>query len=77
MLLRLSLLALLAGLCLPARADVRYNLLTWPKYRLRGVNVNLDQSPPTRADLEHLAKVWKANHVRLQIFYGGVPEGAG
>jgi len=56
---------------------VRYRLITWPKHRLRGVNINLDHNPPTRADLEHLAKDWKANHVRLQIFTAGVPEEAG
>ncbi len=53
---------------------VEYELKSWPEWTLRGVNVNIDHGRARqREDFQHLAEDWKANHVRIQIFTGGVP----
>ena len=53
--------------------SVNYELKSWPEWRLRGVNINVDSSPIQREDLRNLAEDWGANHVRIQIFTAGVP----
>ncbi len=53
--------------------SVDYELKSWPEWRLRGVNINVDSSPIQREDLRYLAENWGANHVRIQIFTAGVP----
>ena len=53
---------------------VDYELKSWPEYILRGVNINIDRGhTKQREDFRYLAQDWGANHVRVQIFTGGVP----
>lgn len=51
-----------------------YDLKSWPRWILSGVNINIDQGQTRqREDFQHLAQDWGANHVRVQIFTAGVP----